>query len=64
MSIRSRIIVAVAVVSFGFASPALAQSFSNGWGTGNNLPSYYSADGGLRHGGGSTGYNWIAEHNY
>jgi hypothetical protein len=50
MSIRSRVIITAAVVGFGSASPAFAQSFSRGWGTGNSLPSYYNADGGLHTG--------------
>jgi hypothetical protein len=47
MSIRSKLIAAVAIAAFGVASPAFAQSFSNSWGTGNVDSSYYDHDGAL-----------------
>jgi len=47
MLIRSKLITAVTVAVFGIATPAFAQSFSNGWGTGNVESSYYDHDGGL-----------------
>jgi hypothetical protein len=46
---KSKVIAAVAVAML-VASPALAQSFSSGWGTGNNLPTFYDADGRLHTG--------------
>lgn len=47
MSIRSKLIAAVAIAAFGLASPAFAQSFSRSYGTGNSLPDYYDHDGAL-----------------
>jgi hypothetical protein len=47
MSIRSKLIAAVAIAVFGIASPAFAQSFSRSYGTGNSLPDYYDSDGAL-----------------
>jgi hypothetical protein len=41
MTIRSKLAIVLAVASLGFASPAFAQSFSAGFGTGNALPFSY-----------------------
>jgi hypothetical protein len=40
---KSKLAIIAAVAAVGFASPAFAQSFSNGWGTGNVLPYTYGA---------------------
>ena len=50
MITKSKIAVIAAIAALSFASPALAQSFDNDFGTGNELPSYYDSQGGL-HGG-------------
>jgi hypothetical protein len=50
MLTKSKLIVAAAVATFSLASPAFAQSFSSAWGTGNEMPSYYDANGGLHEG--------------
>jgi hypothetical protein len=50
MLTKSTLIAAVAVATISIASPALAQAPSNGWGTGNVMPSYYDSDGSLHMG--------------
>jgi hypothetical protein len=40
----------IAVTALGIASPAIAQSFDKTDGTGNELPAYYDAYGGLHFG--------------
>jgi len=50
MSTKSRLVVAAAIAVLGLASPAAAQSFNRPEGTGNELPSYYDSQGGLRAG--------------
>lgn len=47
MLTKSTLIAAVAVAAIGLSSPAFAQAFSKGWGTGNAAPTYYDHDGGL-----------------
>ena len=50
MPTKSKIAVIAAVAALSFTSPALAQSYDNDWGTGNQLPSYYDSNGGLHAG--------------
>ena len=50
MLTKSTLIAAVAVATISIASPAFAQSFSRGWGTGNSMPTYYDRDGALHSG--------------
>jgi hypothetical protein len=52
MSIKSRVIAAVAItaVGVGLASPAFAQTFTAGYGTGNVMPAYYDQNGVLHAG--------------
>jgi hypothetical protein len=50
MIIKSKIAVIAAIAALSFATPALAQSFSSSYGTGNELPSYYDQNGGLHTG--------------
>jgi hypothetical protein len=50
MSSRSKFVVAAAIAVLGLAAPAFAQSFNRTDGTGNELPSYYDAGGGLHAG--------------
>ena len=50
MSIKSKLIIAAAVATFGLATPALAQSFTAGAGTGNVIASYFEANGSLHNG--------------
>jgi hypothetical protein len=47
MFTKSALIAAVAVAAIGIASPAFAQAYSKGWGTGNLGQTYYDSDGGL-----------------
>ena len=47
MSLRSKLIAAVAIAAFGIASPAFAQSFSKATGTGNVEQSYFDNGGAL-----------------
>jgi hypothetical protein len=47
---KSKLFAAVTIAMLGLASPALAQSFSNTYGTGNVLPGYYDSEGGLHMG--------------
>jgi hypothetical protein len=47
---KSALALFAAVAAVGIASPALAQSFDKTDGTGNELPAYYDADGGLHFG--------------
>ena len=60
MSTGSKLIVAAAIVTLGFASPAFAQSFNRSDGTGNELPSYYDSQGGLHAGIAAVQQNQIA----
>jgi hypothetical protein len=46
MLIRS-LVIAATVATLGLSSSAFAQSFSRSDGTGANLPTYYSNDGGI-----------------
>lgn len=57
MLTKSTLIAAIAVAVIGFASPASAQAFSKGWGSGNVMPTYYDHDGGLRLGAVPSGSN-------
>jgi hypothetical protein len=52
MSIRSSLIIRVvaATAALGVGSPAFAQAWSNGWGTGNSQPGYFDKDGGMHAG--------------
>lgn len=50
MLTKSKLIVAAAVATFSLASPAFAQSFNADWGTGNEMSSFYDANGGLHEG--------------
>jgi hypothetical protein len=50
MITKSKIAVNAAIEALSFASPALAQSFDNDFGTGNELPSYYDSHGGVHAG--------------
>ncbi|MFY9897072.1 MAG: hypothetical protein WAK67_04690 [Xanthobacteraceae bacterium] len=52
MSIRSSLIIGVvaATAALGVGSPAFAQAWSNGWGTGNSQPGYFDKDGGMHAG--------------
>ena len=50
MPTKSKIAVIAAVAALSFTSPALAQSYDNDWGTGNELPSYYDQNGALHAG--------------
>jgi hypothetical protein len=45
---KTKMLIIAAVAASSFAAPAFAQSFSKGYGTGNELPSYY--DNGLHFG--------------
>jgi hypothetical protein len=47
MLTKSTLIAAVAVATISIASPAFAQAFSRGWGTGNSVAAYYDRDGDL-----------------
>jgi hypothetical protein len=49
MSIRSSLIIGV-VAATAVGSPAFAQAWSNGWGTGNSQPGYFDKDGGMHSG--------------
>jgi hypothetical protein len=48
MLTKSTLIAAVAVATLSIASPAFAQAFSRGWGTGNSMPTSYDHNGALR----------------
>jgi hypothetical protein len=61
MVTKSKIAVIAAVLGSIAASPALAQSYDNDWGTGNELPSYYDSHGGL-HVGNAPAQSQIAVH--
>jgi hypothetical protein len=50
MSTKSKLIIAAAIATFSLASPAFAQSFNADWGTGNEMSSFYDANGGLHEG--------------
>jgi hypothetical protein len=50
MVTKSKIALIAAVLGLLSASPALAQSFDNDFGTGNELPSHYHSQGGLHTG--------------
>ena len=50
MVTKSKFALIAAIAALSFASPALAQSYDNDWGTGNQLPSYYDSNGGLHAG--------------
>jgi hypothetical protein len=60
MSIKSKLVIAAAVATFGFAAPAFAQEFAGSWGTGNELPSYFDKDGALHTGAPPPQQNQIA----
>jgi len=60
MSFMSKIIVAASIAMLGFASPSSAQSFNRSDGTGNELPAYYDANGGLHVGIAPSQHNEIA----
>jgi hypothetical protein len=61
MLTKSKIAVIAAIAALSCASPALAQSFDNDFGTGNELPSYYDSQGGL-HAGNAHMQTQIATH--
>ena len=50
MVTKSKFALIAAIAALSFASPALAQSYDNDWGTGNQLPTYYDSNGGLHAG--------------
>jgi hypothetical protein len=50
MLTRSTLAAAVAIAAISLASPAFAQAFSGGYGTGNSSPSYYDSEGRLHYG--------------
>ena len=60
MITKSKIAVIAAIAALSFASPALAQSFDNDFGTGNEQPSYYDSHGGLHAGTPSAQLNFVA----
>ena len=57
---KSKLIAVVTVAMIGLASPAFAQSFSKGWGTGNSLSDFYDGQGGLHMGAASQQNQQIA----
>ncbi|MGC1779531.1 MAG: hypothetical protein WBB34_16465 [Xanthobacteraceae bacterium] len=57
MLIKSTLIAAAAVAAISFTSPAFAQAFSKGWGSGNSVATYYDHDGGLHLGAAPQGSN-------
>ena len=50
MVTKSKIVVIATIAALSYAGPVFAQSFNRADGTGNELPSYYSSDGGLHAG--------------
>jgi len=47
MLTKSTLIAAVAVATVSIATPAFAQAFAKGWGTGNSMTTYYDHNGAL-----------------
>ncbi len=60
MVTKPKIAVIAAVFGLISATPALAQSFDNDWGTGNELSTYYAQNGALHVG--MAPHNQIATH--
>jgi hypothetical protein len=50
MVTKLKVALIAAIAALSFASPALAQSYDNDWGTGNERPTYYDSNGGLHAG--------------
>jgi hypothetical protein len=63
MVTKSKIAVIAAVLGLLSAAPAFAQSFNRSDGTGNELPSYYDSQGGLRAGTASEQNQIVAHRN-
>jgi hypothetical protein len=47
---KTKMLVIAAVAASSFAAPAFAQTFSRGWGTGNELPAYFDSASSLHFG--------------
>ena len=50
MVTKTKIAALTAIAALICASPAFAQAYSSGYGTGNNQPSYFDKDGALHSG--------------